>query len=276
MFWHFRSSRVYNVGVDYNWTDIPGIDFGLFHHCHFFCFFWLCTVSENKYSLICSTFTGTLNQLHFILLFIFHFIFQFLHVVLMEYACLLDPMNVKRLNENLTITWNITDTRWRTLVVVPRCLARWLQWLGSVGWSPSTSISIYLAKIYLGSAHRAYGQSWLDYLINIFSRLKRGTDYQGNLVQQLSTGADPGIFDGGPSLHTIPSPLSGGPGVHPRNNFEILLRCRWILAYFFKQKVWCPVKGFRREKVFKLFWQVYSRPPICYFYHYNITTDDAP
>ena len=39
-----------------------------------FCFYWLCTVSENKYSLICSTFTGTLNQLHCILLFIFHLI----------------------------------------------------------------------------------------------------------------------------------------------------------------------------------------------------------
>ena len=41
-------------------------------------------VSENKYSLICSTFTGTLNQLHFILFIHLssHFIFQFLHVVL--------------------------------------------------------------------------------------------------------------------------------------------------------------------------------------------------
>ena len=36
--------------------------------------FLLCTVSEKKYSLICSTFKGTLNQLHFILLFIFHLI----------------------------------------------------------------------------------------------------------------------------------------------------------------------------------------------------------
>ena len=42
---------------------------------------WLCTVSENKYSLLCLTFIGTLKQLHFMLLFI-HFIFQFLHVVL--------------------------------------------------------------------------------------------------------------------------------------------------------------------------------------------------
>ena len=53
-----------------------------------FCFFWLCTVSENKYSLICFTFTGTLNQ-HYFILFIHlssHFIFQFLHVVLL--ACL--------------------------------------------------------------------------------------------------------------------------------------------------------------------------------------------
>ena len=41
-------------------------------------------VSENEYSLICSTFTGTLNQLHFILFIHLssHFIFQFLHVVL--------------------------------------------------------------------------------------------------------------------------------------------------------------------------------------------------
>ena len=56
-----------------------------------FCFFWLCTVSEYKYSLICSTFTGTLSQLYFILFIHLssHFIFQFLHVVLMEYACLL-------------------------------------------------------------------------------------------------------------------------------------------------------------------------------------------
>ena len=56
-----------------------------------FFFFWLCTVSENKYSLICSTFTGTLNQLHFILFIHLssQFFFQFLHVVLMEYACLL-------------------------------------------------------------------------------------------------------------------------------------------------------------------------------------------
>ena len=40
---------------------------------------------------MCSTFTGTLNQLHFILFIHLssHFIFQFLHVVLMEYACLL-------------------------------------------------------------------------------------------------------------------------------------------------------------------------------------------
>ena len=28
---------------------------------------WVCRGSEIKYSLICSTFTGTLNQLHFIL-----------------------------------------------------------------------------------------------------------------------------------------------------------------------------------------------------------------
>ena len=48
-------------------------------------------MSENKYSLICSTFTGTLNKLHFILFIHLssHFIFQFLHVVFMEYACLL-------------------------------------------------------------------------------------------------------------------------------------------------------------------------------------------
>ena len=48
-------------------------------------------MSENKYSLICSSFTGTLNQLHFILFIHLssHFIFQFLHVVSREYACLL-------------------------------------------------------------------------------------------------------------------------------------------------------------------------------------------
>ena len=48
--------------------------------------------AENlSYSLICSTFTGTLNKLHFILFIHFssHFIFHFLHVILMEYACLL-------------------------------------------------------------------------------------------------------------------------------------------------------------------------------------------
>ena len=52
-----------------------------------FCFLTLYSVWE----LICSTFTGTLNQLHFILFIHLssHFIFQFLHVVLMECACLL-------------------------------------------------------------------------------------------------------------------------------------------------------------------------------------------
>ena len=51
------------------------------HHCHFaiihpqiiHCSFMLFhfVVSENKFSLICLTFTGTLNQLHFTLLFMF-------------------------------------------------------------------------------------------------------------------------------------------------------------------------------------------------------------
>ena len=50
---------------------------------HHFLFFRICTVSENKYSLICFTFTGTLNQLHFILVFIFHIIsfFSFSHLI---------------------------------------------------------------------------------------------------------------------------------------------------------------------------------------------------
>ena len=51
-------------------------------------------MSENKYSLICSTFTGTLNQLRHFILFVHlssHFIFQFLHVVLWStLACLLE------------------------------------------------------------------------------------------------------------------------------------------------------------------------------------------
>ena len=40
-------------------------------------------MSENKYSLICFTFTDTLNQLHFILVFIFHIIsfFSFSHLI---------------------------------------------------------------------------------------------------------------------------------------------------------------------------------------------------
>ena len=56
-----------------------------------FCFYWLSTVSENKYSLIGFTFTGTLNQLHFMILFIFHLIsfFSFFISFKMEYACLL-------------------------------------------------------------------------------------------------------------------------------------------------------------------------------------------
>ena len=60
-------------------------------------------MSENKYSLICSTFTGTLNQLHFILFIHLssHFIFQFLHVVLMEYACLLAIRKIKKDEENI-------------------------------------------------------------------------------------------------------------------------------------------------------------------------------
>ena len=56
----------------------------------------LAWVSENKYSLICSTFTGTLNQLHFILFIHLssHFIFQFLHVVLWStLACLLATLS---------------------------------------------------------------------------------------------------------------------------------------------------------------------------------------
>ena len=55
-------------------------------------------MSENKYSLICSTFTGTSNQLHFILFIHLssHFIFQFLHVVLWStLACLLACVALK-------------------------------------------------------------------------------------------------------------------------------------------------------------------------------------
>ena len=50
---------------------------------------WL--LSENMYSLNCFTYAGTLNQLHFILLFVFHLIsfFSFFISFLMEYACLL-------------------------------------------------------------------------------------------------------------------------------------------------------------------------------------------
>ena len=100
---------------------------------HFLFLLTLYNIWEYKYSLICSTFTGTLNQLHFIILFIFHlvtadrisgfqftlrvtfriaisnaiiiiiyFIFQFLHVVLMEYACL----TVKRRQLKGTLAWN--------------------------------------------------------------------------------------------------------------------------------------------------------------------------
>ena len=49
-------------------------------------------MSQNKYSLICFTFKGTQNQLHFLLLFIIHLIsfFLFLRLVSMEYACLLE------------------------------------------------------------------------------------------------------------------------------------------------------------------------------------------
>ena len=52
-------------------------------------------VSENKFSLICLTFTGTLNQLHFTLLFMFTSFrtisyFSVFHlIVFMEHACLL-------------------------------------------------------------------------------------------------------------------------------------------------------------------------------------------
>ena len=120
--WTFSSRHalkcVFNFFFYYYYTivvypDIPDIDLGLFHHCHFL-FFWLCIVSENKYSLICSTFTGTLNQLHFILFIHLssHFIFQFLHVVLMEYACLLYLKDTAR-SEIKTWTfnhvWNFTD-----------------------------------------------------------------------------------------------------------------------------------------------------------------------
>ena len=50
--------------------------------------------TEKESSLIYSTSTGTLNQLYFIIVFMFHlisndFIFQFLDLLLMEYACLL-------------------------------------------------------------------------------------------------------------------------------------------------------------------------------------------
>ena len=54
-------------------------------------------MSENKYSLISSTFTGTLNQLHFILFIHLssHLIFQFLHVVLWStLACLLGGITI--------------------------------------------------------------------------------------------------------------------------------------------------------------------------------------
>ena len=67
-------------------------------------------MSENKYSLICSTFTGTLNQLHFILFFHLssHFIFQFLHVVLWStLACLLDPYVIN--GSQLTNSSSVTD-----------------------------------------------------------------------------------------------------------------------------------------------------------------------
>ena len=65
-------------------------------------FFLLFIVSEKKYSLICFTFTGTLNQLHFILLFIFHlisffsFFMSFYGVRLL--ACLLVIVNIHGLS----------------------------------------------------------------------------------------------------------------------------------------------------------------------------------
>ena len=76
-----------------------------------FCFYWLCTVSENKYSLICSTFTGTLNQLHFILFIHLssHFIFQFLHVVLWStLACLLADACIESL-KSYWWTWGTSS-----------------------------------------------------------------------------------------------------------------------------------------------------------------------
>ena len=87
-------------------------------------------MSENKYSLICFTFTGTLNQLHF-MLFIHlssHFIFQFLHVVSMEYACLLDQRQTRgamillqlathRLNRRICAAWvsTLLEAAWHVL-----------------------------------------------------------------------------------------------------------------------------------------------------------------
>ena len=89
-----------------------------------------------KYSLICFTFTGTLNQLHFIL-FIHHssnFIFQFLHLVSIEYACLLGRVmgtvgitqgfghwlrSIGRMNidckcDDHNVVWNL-NSRWNGL-----------------------------------------------------------------------------------------------------------------------------------------------------------------
>ena len=76
------STLVCISGLDYTWTDSPGIDLRMLFHlqvifylriilCYFVCLFLLGTVSENKQP--CSIFTGALNQLH-ILLFIFHLI----------------------------------------------------------------------------------------------------------------------------------------------------------------------------------------------------------
>ena len=74
-------------GLEDLWMDISGIDLVLLlhlDHCHLAiihphvttvthcsCMLVYLIVSENKLSLICLTFTGTLNQFHFTLLFMF-------------------------------------------------------------------------------------------------------------------------------------------------------------------------------------------------------------
>ena len=84
----------------YMWKSLPSDHRQLSAICLF-------SVSENKYSLICSTFTGTLNQLHFILFIHLssHFIFQFLHVVFWStLACLL-ALQEQFLYMCMTLPW---------------------------------------------------------------------------------------------------------------------------------------------------------------------------